>query len=61
MLKYLKGLVASFLAAGVIVLGAGSAMAFGHYTPGSLGLNAATLPPEGFHYTCTTCSTTPTP
>lgn len=51
MLKYLKGLVASFLAAGVIVLGAGSAMAFGHYTPGSLGLNAATLPPEGFHYT----------
>lgn len=27
------------------------AYAFGHYTPGSLALNAATLPPPGFHYT----------
>ena len=39
------------IAALLVLAGAGSAMAFGHYTPGSLGLNAATLPPQGFHYT----------
>jgi len=27
------------------------ANAFGHYEPGALGLNAASLPPPGFHYT----------
>ena len=27
------------------------AHAFGHYTPGALGLGAATLPPPGFHWT----------
>lgn len=27
------------------------ANAFGHYTPGALGLGAATLPPPGFHWT----------
>jgi hypothetical protein len=26
-------------------------MSFGHYTPGALGINAASLPPKGFHYT----------
>lgn len=29
---------------------AGPAMAFGRYTPGGLGLNSATLPPKGLHY-----------
>jgi hypothetical protein len=29
----------------------GTAIAFGRYTPGVLGLNAATLPPKGLHYT----------
>jgi hypothetical protein len=51
MLRHVKGLVAAFLAAGLILSGSSAALAFGHYTPGSLGVNAATLPPPGFHYT----------
>lgn len=44
--------LAAVVFAAVMVFGAAaSAMAFGHYTPGSLGVNAATLPPPGFHYT----------
>ena len=36
----------------VFVLGfSGTAMSFGHYTPGALGINGASLPPQGFHYT----------
>lgn len=49
------GIARQLLVAGLtlvfVVAAAGSAMAFGHYTPGALGLNAATLPPPGFHYT----------
>lgn len=35
----------------LVLATSGLAHAFGHYTPGALGLNAASLPPAGFHYT----------
>ena len=34
-----------------IAVTSGNVHAFGHYTPGALGLNAASLPPQGFHWT----------
>ncbi|KIX13349.1 SphA family protein [Dethiosulfatarculus sandiegensis] len=51
MLRRVKGLVTITLAIGFFFYCTSTAMAFGHYTPGSLGLNAASLPPPGFHYT----------
>ncbi|MCB2191320.1 MAG: transporter [Deltaproteobacteria bacterium] len=51
MLKHVKGLFASLMTAGIVIFGAGAAMAFGHYVPGSLGINAGSMPPPGFHYT----------
>lgn len=38
-------------AVALVLCVSGTAMSFGHYTPGTLGINAATLPPKGFHYT----------
>ncbi|MBU1170258.1 MAG: transporter [Proteobacteria bacterium] len=46
-----KGFIGGLFAVVIVLLVSGSAMAFGHYTPGALGLGSATLPPPGFHYT----------
>ncbi len=46
-----KQLTVTGLTIVLLIAAAGSAMAFGHYTPGALALNAATLPPPGLHYT----------
>ena len=45
-----KCIGAVILVAVLILAGSGTAMAFGHYTPGVEGINAATLPPPGLHY-----------
>ncbi len=53
-MKYLNsfnGIAAAFCAFLLIPASCNLANAFNHYTPGALGLNAATLPPPGFHYT----------
>ncbi len=42
---------AAICAALLIPATSSNVQAFGHYTPGALGLNAATLPPPGFHWT----------
>lgn len=46
-----KMLVTAVAVAAMALASAGPALAFGHYTPGALGLGSATLPPEGFHWT----------
>lgn len=46
-----KKLTIIFFALAIILGVAGTAAAFGRYTPGVLGLNAGTLPPKGLHYT----------
>lgn len=45
------GIAVAFYACLLIPASCNLANAFGHYTPGALGLNAASLPPAGFHYT----------
>ena len=40
-----------YLTAALVIAASGSVMAFDAYTPGVLGIKAATLPPTGFHYT----------
>lgn len=46
-----KKLTIICFAVAIILSVAGTAIAFGRYTPGVLGLNAGTLPPKGLHYT----------
>ncbi len=46
-----KHLSAVFLALVLVAGFSGTVVGFGHYTPGALGINAASLPPQGFHYT----------
>lgn len=50
-LSMLRGIATLFCAVALIPLSCSLASAFGHYTPGALGLNAATLPPPGLHWT----------
>lgn len=51
MINAIKKMALGVAVAALVLTASGAAMAFGHYTPGSLGLGAATLPPPGFHYT----------
>ncbi|WP_449246497.1 SphA family protein [Desulfarculus baarsii] len=51
MINAIKKMALGVAAAALVLAASGAAMAFGHYTPGALGLGAATLPPPGFHYT----------
>ncbi len=51
LLKSYYGIAVTFFAFLLVSASYNVAHAFGHYTPGALGLNAATLPPPGFHYT----------
>jgi hypothetical protein len=48
---YINKISILFRAVLLVLATSSLAHAFGHYTPGALGLNAATLPPPGFHYT----------
>lgn len=48
---YQRHVTAVCCAVALVLCISGTAMSFGHYTPGALGINAASLPPKGFHYT----------
>jgi len=48
---YQRHVTAVCIAVALVLCVSGTAMSFGHYTPGALGINAASLPPKGFHYT----------
>lgn len=48
--KYRGRVGGGFLAAAIILCLAGSALGFGHYTPGVEGIGGASAPPRGFHY-----------
>lgn len=48
---WVKRCSAGFFAFLLVPMSCNLANAFGHYTPGALGLNAASLPPPGFHIT----------
>lgn len=50
-MKNLNKIAVAFYVFLIIPASCNLANAFGHYTPGALGLGAATLPPPGFHYT----------
>ena len=49
--KTIKRLTIFCIAAALVMACSGTALGFGHYTPGALAINAASLPPQGFHYT----------
>jgi len=48
---YQRHVTAVCCSVALVLCVSGTAMSFGHYTPGALGINAASLPPKGFHYT----------
>lgn len=50
--SFLKKCYGAALSAALLIpISSTYVQAFGHYTPGALGVNAATLPPPGFHWT----------
>jgi len=48
---YQRHVTAVCCSVALVLCVSGTGMSFGHYTPGALGINAASLPPKGFHYT----------